>query len=181
LVQDATDRLLAQLPSSVAEEFRRRRRTEAPQTPADMFRIVYGWMVWAGIAEGRGGYPGLRGAPGWADYVLEQRRYLATFQALVEAFGAPDSPLVRSFQDYKERYSKTVRRMGDGYEPHVDEVAGRLVYSLPVDSGFMSTSFSFLIGDDDLAILLSDEYRRAVLKWLRMRCCNRRWGEALRA
>lgn len=39
-----------------------------------------------------------------------------------------------------------------------------MVYSLPVDSGFMSTSISFLIGDDDLAVLLSDPYRRAILE-----------------
>lgn len=155
-MQDATDGLLAVLPPAVAEEFRRRQGIDAPQTPPDLFGLVYGWMVSAGIAEGRGGYPGPRGTPGWTDYVLEQRRYLATFQALIKAFGKPDARLVSSFQDYKDRYSTTVRRMGDGYEPHVDDVAGQMVYSLPVESGFMSTSFSFLIGDDDLAVLLSD-------------------------
>jgi hypothetical protein len=129
----------------VADEFRGRQGIDEPQTPADMFRMVYGWMVSAGIAEGRGGYPGLHGTPGWTDYVLEQRRYLATFKALIEAFGEPDARLASSYQDYKDRYSKTVRRMGDGYEPHVDDVAGRLVYSLPVDSGFQSTSFSIFV------------------------------------
>ena len=32
----------------------------------------------------------------------------------------------------------TVHKLGDGYEPHVDEVDGQLVYSLPVDSSFVS-------------------------------------------
>ena len=54
--------------------------------------------------------------------------------------------------------------MGDGYEPHVDEVAGRLIYSLPVDSGFVGDSFSFEIGDADLRVLLADPHRRAVLE-----------------
>ena len=57
-----------------------------------------------------------------------------------------------------------IRHLGDGYEPHVDEVAGRLLYSLPVDSGFVSAAFSFGIRPADLAVLLSDPYRRAVLE-----------------
>ena len=57
-----------------------------------------------------------------------------------------------------------VRRMGDGYEPHVDEEDGRLTYSLPVDSSFVSMSFSFEIQPIDLEVLLADPYRRAVLE-----------------
>ena len=57
-----------------------------------------------------------------------------------------------------------IRRLGDGYEPHVDERSGRLIYSLPVDSGFTSTSVSFEIGKEDLAVLLADPYRRAALE-----------------
>lgn len=56
------------------------------------------------------------------------------------------------------------RRLGDGYEPHVDEVDGKLVYSLPVDSGFASASFSFEIAARDLDVLRADPYRRAVLE-----------------
>lgn len=56
------------------------------------------------------------------------------------------------------------RRLGDGYEPHVDDVAGRLTYSLPVDSGFVSLSFSFEISETDLSVLLADPYRRALLE-----------------
>ena len=58
----------------------------------------------------------------------------------------------------------STRCMGDGHEPHVDEVAGRLVYSLPADSGFVGTSFSFEIGEADLRVLLADPHRRAILE-----------------
>jgi hypothetical protein len=57
-----------------------------------------------------------------------------------------------------------VRRLGDGYEPHVDELDGKLTYSLPVDSSFVSVGFSFEIGWNDLNVLLTDAYRRAVLE-----------------
>lgn len=53
--------------------------------------------------------------------------------------------------------------MGDGYEPHVDETDGGLVYSLPVDSGFMNTSFSFDLRPPDLTVLLANPYRREML------------------
>jgi hypothetical protein len=54
--------------------------------------------------------------------------------------------------------------MGEGYEPHVDEEDGKLTYGLPVDSSFVSLSFSFEIGQADLDVLLTDPYRRAVLE-----------------
>ena len=56
-----------------------------------------------------------------------------------------------------------MRRMGDGYEPHVDEIDGQLFYSLPVDSSIVSTSFAFTISVDDLAMMLADPYRREML------------------
>ena len=62
------------------------------------------------------------------------------------------------------QHEASIRHLGAGYEPHVDEVAGRLLYSLPVDSGFVSAAFSFGIRPADLAVLLSDPYRRAVLE-----------------
>ncbi|MEH7836071.1 hypothetical protein V7796_09720 [Rhizobium laguerreae] len=58
------------------------------------------------------------------------------------------------------------RRMGDGYEPDVDDIDGRLIYSLPVDSGHVSLSFEYEIEAGDLAVLLDDAYRRAVLHWV---------------
>jgi hypothetical protein len=58
----------------------------------------------------------------------------------------------------------TFRLLGDGYEPHVDEDGGTLVYSLPVDSGFAHSDFLFTIGTEDLNVLLTDSYRRAVLE-----------------
>ena len=57
-----------------------------------------------------------------------------------------------------------IRRLGDGYEPHVDEQDGRLIYGLPVDSGFVSTAFAFEISSDDLRVLSTDPYRRAALE-----------------
>lgn len=59
---------------------------------------------------------------------------------------------------------QSVHLMGEGYEPHVTREDGKLTYSLPVDSGFMSYNFDFEISRDDLDILLSDDYRRAVLE-----------------
>jgi len=56
-----------------------------------------------------------------------------------------------------------IRLMGDGYEPHVDRLDDRLTYSLPVDSGIVSFSFTFDIFQADLDVLLADDYRRAVL------------------
>lgn len=58
----------------------------------------------------------------------------------------------------------SVHLMGEGYEPYVTQEDGKLTYSLPVDSGFMSYEFAFEISQPDLDILLSDEYRRAVLE-----------------
>lgn len=57
-----------------------------------------------------------------------------------------------------------VRLMGDGYEPHVEQWGEQLSYSLPVDSGFVSFSYTFAIRQADLDVLLSDNYRRAVLE-----------------
>ncbi len=58
-----------------------------------------------------------------------------------------------------------VRRLGEGYEPHVDELDGRLVYGLPIDSSIVTFSLDFEIADDDLRVLKADEYRRAALHW----------------
>ena len=54
--------------------------------------------------------------------------------------------------------------MGDGYEPYVNKFNNRLIYSLPVESGFVSFHFEFDILQTDLDVLLSDHYRRAVLE-----------------
>ena len=56
-----------------------------------------------------------------------------------------------------------VHLLGDGWEPHVDEVDGELQYSIPVASGFVEMSFTFTISSAQLAVLLDDPYRRAVL------------------
>lgn len=59
---------------------------------------------------------------------------------------------------------QSVRLMGDGYEPHVDRSGDRSTYSLPVDSGIVSFSFTFDICQADLDVLLADGYRRAALE-----------------
>ncbi|WP_312690641.1 hypothetical protein [Kosakonia sp.] len=56
------------------------------------------------------------------------------------------------------------RLMGEGYEPQVWQEGGRLTYSLPVESGFVSFDFTFEIQQPDLDVLLTDDYRRAVLE-----------------
>ena len=158
--------LAARLPGFAGDEFRRRVAIgdPAPQNAAAMFAAVDGWATSAGIAEGRGGYPGGRGKPGWSDYVALQRRHVAIYHALVEALGAAPAAIADSFEAFKRAFPAPVRRMGDGYEPHVDDVAGRLVYSLPVDSGFVTLSFSYPLREHDLAVLLGDPWRRALLE-----------------
>ena len=56
------------------------------------------------------------------------------------------------------------RLMGEGYEPYVEQQGDRLTYSLPVDSGFVSFNFTFDLRQTDLDVLLSSDYRRAVLE-----------------
>ncbi|WP_337848111.1 hypothetical protein [Sphingomonas sp.] len=55
------------------------------------------------------------------------------------------------------------RLLGTGWEPHIDEIDGRLVYSIPVASGHMDYDFQFMIEPSDLAVLREQPYRRAVL------------------
>jgi hypothetical protein len=156
------DALLAPLPEFAQTELRRRTRTSPPpDTVAELFREVHGWLVGAGIAEGRGGYPG---RPGWTDYVEEQRRSVAVFRAVANAWGEPPSDLARSVDDYDRSFPPPERCQGDGWEPHVNDVAGRLMYEFPVDSGHMSASFSFPLARCDLDVLLADPYRRAALE-----------------
>ncbi|MBK4366524.1 hypothetical protein JJQ04_21080, partial [Enterobacter hormaechei] len=45
------------------------------------------------------------------------------------------------------------RLMGDGYEPYVNKLNDRLIYSLPVESGFVSFYFEFDISQTDLDVL----------------------------
>ncbi|MFT3061533.1 hypothetical protein ACMWKA_25405 [Enterobacter sp. 03-F-07-AD-ECC] len=59
---------------------------------------------------------------------------------------------------------QTTRVMGEGYEPYVEKLGDKLIYSLTVESGFVSFYFEFDILKTDLDVLLSDHYRRAVLE-----------------
>jgi hypothetical protein len=59
---------------------------------------------------------------------------------------------------------QSTRVMGEGYEPYVELLGDKLIYSLPVESGFVSFHFEFDIRQTDLDVLLSDHYRRAVLE-----------------
>ena len=157
--------LLSQLPVFAREQFTRRAVIGSPpNTIPALFAAVRSWLNGAGIAEGRGGYPGGRGKPGWRDYVAEQRRSIAVLRALVDTFGTPSDDTMNVLADHERSFPPAVRRMGDGYEPHVDDEAGRLIYSLPVDSGFVGLMFAYEIGERDLQVLLTDPYRRAVLE-----------------
>ncbi|MGX5099602.1 hypothetical protein [Enterobacter cloacae] len=59
---------------------------------------------------------------------------------------------------------QATRVMGEGYEPYVEQLGDKLIYLLPVESGFVSFHFEFDILQIDLDVLLSDHYRRAVLE-----------------
>ena len=59
---------------------------------------------------------------------------------------------------------QNTRVMGEGYEPYVEKLGDKLIYSLPVESGFVSFHFEFDIRQTDLDVLLSDHYRRAALE-----------------
>jgi hypothetical protein len=165
-VELAFETLVAPLPRDVRVEFARRAThgTPLPQIPADLFEAVHSWAISAAIAEGSGEYSGGRGKPDWTSYVELQRRHIAIFQTLQVVFGPPSPLIVEAFHNYERDFPPPVRRMGDGWEPIVNDVAGRLIYSQPVDAGFVGTSFSFSIHQRDLAVLLADPWRRAVLE-----------------
>lgn len=59
---------------------------------------------------------------------------------------------------------KLIRLMGDGFEPHILKEGEQVIYAIYVQCGFMERSFAFNICYTDLAILLSDDYRSAILE-----------------
>ena len=158
--------LLAPLLAAIrAEIVRRTQFTEAlPRTVDELLAFVDDWTTGAGIAEGRGGYPEGGREPGWGDYVLDQRHNIEIDHAVVAAYGETNGARRGLFENYARQFTSSARVLGDGYEPHVDEVAGHLLHSLPVDSGPVSVAFSFGIGPEDVAVLLYDPYRPAVLE-----------------
>jgi hypothetical protein len=56
-----------------------------------------------------------------------------------------------------------IQYWGTGYGPHVDEEDGRLVYSLFVESSFVTMGFRFDIERADVEVLAADAYRHAAL------------------
>lgn len=157
--------LLAPLPEFAQTELRRRTIVSTPPgTVAELFDEIHAWLIGAGIAEGRGGYPGGRGKSGWTDYVEEQRRSVAVFRAVTDAWGEPPPGLAASVDDYDRRFPPSLRLQGDGWAPRVNEVAGCLIYDFPVASGHATVAFEFPIARRDLDVLLADPYRRAVLE-----------------
>ncbi|MCO6392562.1 hypothetical protein GTW25_16170 [Aliihoeflea aestuarii] len=60
--------------------------------------------------------------------------------------------------------ASALRRMGEGFEPHVNEIGGRLYYSQLVGFGPSEVEFRFPIRQRDLAVLLDEPWRRAVLE-----------------
>lgn len=157
--------LLAPLPAFAQTELRRRTIVSTPPgTVAELFDKIHGWLVGAGIAEGRGGYPGGRGKPGWTDYVEEQRRSVAVFRAVAAAWGNPPPELAASVDDYDRSFPPSAHLLGDGWAPRVNDVAGRMIYDFPVASGHVTGAFAFPIARRDLGVLLNDPYRRAALE-----------------
>jgi hypothetical protein len=158
------ENLLCRLPPFAQAEFRRRTEVRHPLvTTAEMFKEARSWMISAGIAEGRGGYPGGRDAPGWLDYIADQRRHIAVFKALVAAFGEAPGDGMETLHAYEKAYPAPVRRLGEADGPHVDDAAGRLVYVFPTTSGTARTQV-FEIREADLRVLLDAPDRRAVLE-----------------
>lgn len=163
---DVVDQLLQTLPPAARTTLVSRLRwaIARPRTADDVLELAERWSIGAGIAEGRGGYPGGSHAPGWSQYVNEQRGFLAIYRAAC-ALTADRSGARRDyFRSLEEQFTPSRPLMGDGYEPHVDEEAGRLLYGLPVHSGAVGSAFSFDIRQADVDVLLSAPYRRAVLE-----------------
>ncbi len=54
-----------------------------------------------------------------------------------------------------------VHHLGEGWQPHVDEIDGKLIYSIPVESSFVSISYEFEITKEDLFLLKesSEKYK----------------------
>ena len=166
LVTDVVDRLLATLPPAARTMLvcRLEQQQARPHTVDDILNLTERWSIGAGIAEGRGGYPGGSNAPGWSHYVAEQRSFSAIYHAAAALAADTSSARQGYFCSLDERFAPSRRILGDGYEPHVDEEARRLLYGLPVDSGIVGWAFSFEIRQADVDVLLSDPYRRAVLE-----------------
>jgi len=82
-----------------------RRAPKLLKPPVDveaLFQAVDSWISGAGIAQGRGGYPG-GSAPGWDDYVADQKRHFAVYEALVVAFGERDGFRRGQYDAYAQR------------------------------------------------------------------------------
>lgn len=56
-----------------------------------------------------------------------------------------------------------IHHLGSGWEPHVDEINSKLIYSIPVGSSFVSLDFKFEIKPVDLEVLKSNLYRYSLL------------------
>jgi hypothetical protein len=75
-------------------------------------------------------------------------------------------PLIRKNQHQMEEVVQSARLLGDGLEPCANQEGERLIYSQPVESGFMGYSFDFEIHLADLDDLHRDDDRRAVLEMI---------------
>lgn len=164
MTSPAFDALIAPLPDEVQADMRRRMTPPLPITVEELFRAIHGWLVSAGIGEGRGGYPGGPAGPGWHAYVAQQRRNIAAFRAVADAWGDPPTDLAEAVDWYDRNFPPPVRLQGDGWEPHVERIAGRHIYAFPVASGQATFGYDFPISAADVDVLLTDPYRRAVLE-----------------
>ncbi|WP_217430952.1 hypothetical protein, partial [Sphingomonas bacterium] len=136
-------------------------------TGADvMFDALRARSVGAGIAEGRGGYPGGDHAPGWPDYVAGERATLAAYDALVAVHGEPKPSTAAYFRSVRVSLPDDERLLGRDGTTHVDLIGGRLQYNVPVSPWRGAHVRHFLLRPDDLAVLRANRQRRATLEVL---------------
>lgn len=83
---------------------------------------------------------------------------------MVSAWGDPPADLAEAVNRYDDAFPPPVRLQGDGWEPHVEVIAGRHIYAFPVASGHATLGFDFPIIPADVDVLLADPYRPAVLE-----------------
>ncbi len=108
--EDVTFRkLLEPLPSFARDRFIERNQLVdiPPQDVEALFRDLDSAISGAGIAEGRGGYPGGK-VPGWYNYVSEQFLHFAIYDALIHAYGEQPKRPAKDYADYAAAIAEQV-------------------------------------------------------------------------
>lgn len=58
---------------------------------------------------------------------------------------------------------KSKRLLGEGFQPHVDEVGGKLIYSIPISRGVVDFDHQFEISQNDFEVLKVDSEKYQLL------------------